>query len=295
MPPSLADLGLATRAPWPADAIRRVEALARRQTTATPHGELVWRIWGSDGPPLVMLHGGYGSWLHWIRNTLPLSRHFTVYTPDTPGLGDSAAPPKPYTAQDIAGLMASGIEAILPSGHRFDLVGFSFGAVVGGLATAHLGERVRSFTLVGASGMGLPRAAAPPLEKLQQDMSAEALARLARRNLEILMFADPARVDPLAIHMQTVNTLAARVKSRSISRSEALKVALPHIKTRLAGIWGSHDSTAAPYIASREAMLRAVDPEVDFRIIDGAGHWVAYEAADHFNATLIDMLRREPR
>lgn len=293
MPPptSLADLGLPLAGPWPANALARVEAGARRQTTPTPHGDMVWRVWGAAGPPLVMLHGGYGSWGHWIRNALPLSRHFTVYTPDTPGLGDSPAPPKPHTAEAIAAVLAPAIACILPEGARFDLVGFSFGAVVGGPTAALLGERVRSFTLVGAGGMGLPRALSPPLEKFRHDMTPENLATLARRNLEVLMLADPGKVDPLAIHMQTVNTLGARVKSRFISRSEALKAALPRIKAPLKGIWGSRDSTAAPYLDRREAMLRTVDPGVDFRVIQGAGHWVAYEAAEHFNATLIDMLR----
>lgn len=29
-------------------------------------------------PPLVLLHGVYGSWTHWIRNVLALAEHFTV-------------------------------------------------------------------------------------------------------------------------------------------------------------------------------------------------------------------------
>ena len=50
-----------------------------------------------SGPPLVLLHGGYGSWMHWIRNVGPLARQFTVIAPDMPGLGDSATPPEPWT------------------------------------------------------------------------------------------------------------------------------------------------------------------------------------------------------
>ena len=188
--PTLADLGLPLVGPWPADALARVEAQARRQRTPTPHGDMVWRIWGAAGPPLIMLHGGYGSWGHWIRNALPLSRHFTVFTPDTPGLGDSAAPPKPHTAEAMAAILAPAIETILPRDTRFDLVGFSFGAVVGGAAAARLGARVRSFTLVGASGMGLPRAPGPPLETFRRDMTPEELDGLARRKLGILPQAD---------------------------------------------------------------------------------------------------------
>ena len=47
----------------------RVLALARRLTTPCGDGELVWHAWGDDGDqPLVLLHGGSGSWTHWIRN-----------------------------------------------------------------------------------------------------------------------------------------------------------------------------------------------------------------------------------
>jgi pimeloyl-ACP methyl ester carboxylesterase len=28
---------------------------------------VVWRSWGS-GPPLLLLHGLHGSWMHWVRN-----------------------------------------------------------------------------------------------------------------------------------------------------------------------------------------------------------------------------------
>jgi len=52
---------------------------------------MVWRVWGG-GPPLVLLHGGTGSWMHWIRNIEELARDFTVVAPDIPGSGESASP-----------------------------------------------------------------------------------------------------------------------------------------------------------------------------------------------------------
>jgi len=38
-------------------------------------------------------------------------------------------------------------------------------------------------------------------------------------------------------------------------------------------------------------VLASVQSDLDFRVIDGAGHWVPYEAADRVNAALLDMLR----
>ena len=42
-------------------------APATRHTTTSGAGEVVWRMWGA-GTPLVLLHGGTGSWMHWVRN-----------------------------------------------------------------------------------------------------------------------------------------------------------------------------------------------------------------------------------
>jgi len=50
--------------------VRGVAAEARRVETPCGNGHMVWYLWG-DGPPLALLHGGYGSWTHWIRNLIP--------------------------------------------------------------------------------------------------------------------------------------------------------------------------------------------------------------------------------
>ena len=57
-------------------------------------GTMMWHIFGAapDKPILLLFHGGSGSWIHWIRNVLPLSQNFSVYAADLPGLGDSDPP-----------------------------------------------------------------------------------------------------------------------------------------------------------------------------------------------------------
>jgi pimeloyl-ACP methyl ester carboxylesterase len=40
------------------------------------------------------------------------------------------------------------------------------------------------------------------------------------------------------------------------------------------------------------AALRGLRPDADVRMIAGAGHWVAYEAPEQFNAMLLEMLSR---
>ena len=63
------------------------------------------------------------------------------------------------------------------------------------------------------------------------------------------------------------------------------------LKGRLAGIWGEHDATAAPYLAERREKLRAFQPDATFDVIPGAGHWVQYEAAAPFNQRVRQLLK----
>ena len=114
---------------------------------------------------------------------------------------------------------------------------------------------------------------------------------IARLNLERLMIADPAMVDELSITIQEENVRRARVKSRRFAQSELLASALRQSHPRrLNTIWGSADAVSAPYLAERKALLRSIRTDVSFSLIDGAGHWVQYEAAERFNHLLEDVL-----
>ena len=55
-------------------------------------GGVACHVEGS-GPPLILFHGGMGSWTHWVRNIPALRERFTVYAPDLPGCGDSISVP----------------------------------------------------------------------------------------------------------------------------------------------------------------------------------------------------------
>jgi 2-hydroxy-6-oxonona-2,4-dienedioate hydrolase len=264
-----------------------VAAEAQRIETPCGEGAMVWRVWGS-GPPLVLLHGGYGSWTHWIRNVLPLARRFTVIAPDLPGLGESATPPEPHTAEKLARIIVDGLATILPGGERFHLTGFSFGGVLGGHVAALLGEQVRGFTIVGSNGLGLRRQPTE-LERQKPGGTVEELLAIARHNLGVLMIADKGKIDDLAVYIQYINAPRGRIRSRRFSRTDALIQALPRVTAQLSGIWGGRDAGAYPYLDERMRVLNEIQPGLRFEIIPGAGHWVAYEAADRFNPILAEI------
>jgi 2-hydroxy-6-oxonona-2,4-dienedioate hydrolase len=266
-----------------------IAAEAQRLETPCGEGSVVWRVWGS-GPALALLHGGYGSWTHWIRNVIALSRNFTVAAPDLPGLGESATPPEPHTAEGLARIIVEGLEIVFPKDVGLHIAGFSFGGVLGGHVAAQLGERVRGFTIVGSNGLGLVRQPTA-LRRVPENPSAVETLAVARHNLAALMIADPAKIDELAVYIQSHNAPRGRVKSRRFSRADTLARALPLVKARLDGIWGERDATAYPHLDDRARALRGIQPDARFAVIPGAGHWVQYEAPDQFNPLLAEIVQ----
>jgi pimeloyl-ACP methyl ester carboxylesterase len=267
--------------------VEGIAAEAERVETPCGDGMMAWRSWGS-GPPLVLLHGGYGSWMHWIRNVLPLARRFRVIAPDLPGLGESATPPEPWTAPGLAAIIVAGLDIVLPAGAMPHLAGFSFGGVIGGHVAVQLGDRLRGFTVVGSNGLGLERSPTP-LRKVPPDADEVEEFATHRYNLNQLMIADPDKIDELALYLQKTNHARARMRSRRFSRSGALAEALPQVIARLDGIWGERDATAYPHVEDRARILRGFQPNARFAVVPGAGHWVQYEAADRFNSLLIEF------
>jgi pimeloyl-ACP methyl ester carboxylesterase len=272
----------------PARMVAAVAGLARTYRTPCGTGEMVWRVWGK-GEPLVLLHGGSGSWTHWIRNIPPLATRYELWVPDIPGLGESAMPPKPWIPASIAEVMAGGLDSLLGK-VPLSMAGFSFGGHVAGLLAGLLASRVRALVLVGVAALGLPAERRAPFLKPRAGMRDEEIAAVFRQNLEVLMFADPANIDALAVHLQAANVARARFRSRPFATGDALARALQRTSAPLKTIWGSRDVIARTSLATRLAVLRRHHPELEVRLIEGAGHWVAYEAADRFNAALLSLL-----
>ncbi|HEY7038982.1 MAG TPA: alpha/beta fold hydrolase [Methylomirabilota bacterium] len=271
--------------------VEGIEARAVRAVAPVASGAMVFRAWG-HGPPLVLLHGASGSWTHWIRNVLPLARRFRVLAADMPGYGESEVPPEPHTADALADLVAAGLDRVLPPPADFDLAGFSFGAIVGGLVAARLGARVRTLVMIGPGGLGLTPAPARALLRLEPGMDAEAIRRVHRENLLTLMLAQRESADELAVTLQIDNVRRSRFKSGSIPVSDVLRRALPAVRAHLVAIWGGRDAFTGHHLAESRRVLAETDPTIETRVIAPAGHWVNYEAAAEVNALLIEWLTR---
>ena len=255
---------------------------------------MVWRVWGS-GEPLLLFHGGSGSWTHWIRTIPELSRAYQLWVPDLPGLGQSAMPPEPLLPATVAEVVVAGLERLLPGPQPLHLAGFSFGGHIAGLTAARMRERITDLTLIGVAALGLKAEPREKFAKRRAGMSEAEIAAAFRQNLSVLMFADPDNIDALAIHLQAENVKRARFRSRPFAVTDGLAKALANVTASLKTIWGTHDIIARTSLQSRLQVLRQHHPELEVRLIEGAGHWVAYEAADRLNQALLGILSARGR
>jgi pimeloyl-ACP methyl ester carboxylesterase len=265
------------------------EPCPRLNDTARHHRTLglAWREWG-QGAPLILLHGGTGSWRHWAANIESLAKTRRVLAVDSPGLGESDMPTEPATPQTIAAEIAAGIEALLGPQTPYDIAGFSYGAMLAACTAAIHAPRVKTLTIVGPGALGLPRANVA-LEKVRS-RSGQDRIEANRTNLGIFMLKRPARINEEAIAIQDYNTTAARFKSRGFAHTTALKDAIASLPAPIHVIWGDADVTAAPDIPTRIATIRTARPDARITLIPNAGHWVMWDAPGELETALAAAL-----
>ena len=263
--------------------VQRLEALgARLETPCGPNGSMVWHRWG-DGPPLVLLHGGSGSWTHWLRNIDTLARGRTVYAADLPGCGDSALPAGARDADSIHEHVSAGI-AQLTGGAPVEILAFSFGTLVAGFIAATRPELVKHLHLVGCAGLGLTR----PMLNLKSltGVAPEGRESIVRANMESLMVLHPETLDETALSLHYANLRRDRLRRRRIARTPVMIELQTRWQCPVHAIWGRGDIL----IRHDAGRLREVLSGCDLReltVVPDAGHWVQYERPETFNDVLL--------
>ena len=272
---------------------------ARRVCTPCGVGDLVWHIWGEQGadhalPPLLLLHGGSGSWTHWLRNVLPLAASGRrVLVPDLPGFGDSALPPSGADADAMPAPLEQGLVQLLGD-TACDVAGFSFGGLTAGLLASEFPARVATLVLIGTPGMGL-QALVPFKLKGWRHLPGEA-QRLAvhLHNLQLLMLHAPEAITPLACQLQAANAVRDRLPKRKLARTDILARALPGLRCAVHALYGEHDPFYKGQVPAYAAALQQAPGFRGMQEIADAGHWAQFEQPAAFNQALLTLLRPSP-
>jgi pimeloyl-ACP methyl ester carboxylesterase len=274
--------------------VERVAAAGTRIETPCGAGRLVWYLWG-QGRPLLLLHGGSGSWTHWIRNVETLAAAgYQVIAPDLPGSGDSALPPDGSDADVIPRWLVLGLEQILPGVRALDVVAFSFGTVVAVLLARDWPGHVARLVLTGPPVF---RDNPPPFGRLRAWRDApEGPARdeVHRHNLLAFMLNDPTAADALAVETHGRNVERDRMTKRRLARTSLVHDTIRTLPGPLHLIVGERDFIFEGRWDQAHALLDEVPALQSRLLIEGAGHWVSYEAPDRYNDAVLRLLKDLP-
>jgi pimeloyl-ACP methyl ester carboxylesterase len=268
--------------------------LAGVQRHVTQHAGActVWHAWGdADQPVVVLLHGGSGSWTHWVRNIAPLQgAGWRVLVPDLPGFGDSDLP---TGCSDVDGLLEhlhAGLQQLQPTG-PVALVGFSFGGMTAALWLEAYPQDAQQLVLVGAPGMGFALPERIPLKGWRHLPTPEAQAQVHRHNLMALMLQTPEALDGLALSLHTANVQRDRMPRRRLSSTDIVAQVLPKLQVPVSAIYGEHDALYRSRLPELQAAMQGwASHWGQWCTVPGAGHWVQYEAVDAFNPALRAIL-----
>jgi 2-hydroxy-6-oxonona-2,4-dienedioate hydrolase len=273
---------------------RHIETPCRRTA-----GGVAWREFGPDtcgGEPLVLVHGGAGSWLHWVLNVDPLAGRFRVLAVDAPGYGDSAAVPEGVTNEGYLELFQAAVEEMAGDAPRIHLGGFSFGGFVAAELAVRLGPRTAALSMTGGAGYWAPKGRPFTLdskrrlrERLGRAPTEAELRAMHRENLRKLMIWDEAKIDDWAVDMQHRNVARTRFDSRRLSWVGGTPELIGRLRCPVMVVYGAHDAAAIPPVAERIARCRAARPDVETHVIARCGHWAMYEAPETVNRLMLDF------
>lgn len=266
------------------------QALAlKTQHIPYQEGTVAWHEFGETMPhrkPLVLLHGGHGSWEHWARNIDALAQHFHVFVPDMPGFGESSFIDSQFQSGMVDPMIAT-MNVLLGEHQDVDIAGFSFG----GFVAAHMANQRRGIAklaLLGSAGHGGPRRPRGELlawKELHASGNLSQLNQVMRENLFLQMISTYDRIDAQAIRIHQDACVATRFKSKPIARPGGLAEQLEKYAHPVLLIWGEHDITCTPeYLIEKLVSGR---PNRSKELVVDAGHWVQYEKSDQINTTLI--------
>lgn len=277
-----------------------VQVLALGERVAHPqgNGHTVLHHWApvqSNGqPPVVLFHGGSGSWTHWVRSIGPLTEAgHDVWAVDLPGFGDSDPVAGANDADGLIEPLGRMLEALFPQ-QPVQLVGFSFGGMTAGMLAAAFPHAVQQLVILGAPGIGLSAKHPFRLKGWRHLKSPYAQLQHHVFNLGELMLRDIKQITRDTVALHVANVQRDRLPRRRISSTDILLKSLQKVRCPVTAIYAEEDALYPGLLDEVETLM--VASTRDFRglhRVADAGHWVQYEAPKAVHALLLPMLGRK--
>jgi pimeloyl-ACP methyl ester carboxylesterase len=255
-------------------------------------GPMVWHEWGQEAleqgaSSLVLLHGGSGSWTHWIRNVAPLvADGFHVLAVDLPGFGDYALPDSGADVDALIEPLHAAWQTLRASDH-VSFIGFSFGGMTAALWMLAYPQDASNLILVGSPGLGITSPHRVPLKGWRHLSTEDLQIQAHRHNLLALMLHDESKLDELAMTVHRLNVARDRMPRRRLSGTPIVADALPHIACPVHVIYGEWDALYHGCMTEVENLVKNITPQLaSWQLVSGSGHWVQFEAPEAFQLVL---------
>jgi pimeloyl-ACP methyl ester carboxylesterase len=242
--------------------------------------------------PLLLIHGGHGSWVHWIANIDGLARKLRVIALDLPGFGNSADPGHLPEVDEFVICVRALIEQLQLQ--NVTLVGFSFGALVAATVAIEEPNTVVSLVLVNPPGVGDRTAEALALPRRLSELAKEhGLRAGVTGTLKQMMLYNHERIDDELVSLIADCVSRTRYPTRQISRHSQLIPILENVLQRTLVIFGGNDPFHRHDLEGRSERVNCALGAKATKIIPSAAHWVQYDRSDEFNHTLLEFCEPE--
>lgn len=254
------------------------------------------------GPTVLMLHGGgpgASGLSNYSRNVQALAQRYRVLVPDLPGYGKSS---KGVDADDPFGDQANTMLALLDALDiaQAHVVGNSLGGACALQMALCQPQRIGRLVLMGPGGIGISQGAptaglkrllgyyageGPTLDKLRAFLSEDLVYDGSAITEDVLRERFESSIDPEVVANPPLRAPKDLEAFRKLDF--LLDARLPQLRNPTLVLWGTEDRVNPPAGA---LALQARLPACDVFLFSRTGHWVQWERADQFNATVAAFL-----
>ncbi|GAB4355325.1 MAG: alpha/beta fold hydrolase [Gammaproteobacteria bacterium] len=236
-----------------------------------------------EGPPLVILHGLFGSGRNWATLSRKLGEHFRVWSVDLRNHGDS-----PHSGEMGYPAMAADLLALFER-ERFGqipIIGHSMGGKVAMWFALNHPDRVAKLLVVDIA----PVAYAHEYESLIDAMQRVDLARVKRRDEVDAQLREA--VPEVGVRQFLLTNLVSRegrfrwrINLPAIAENLPSIIGFPHVAEggSFRGPTLFLGGERSPYIRpEHHSAIRALFPAAKIRMLPDTGHWVHAERPGEF-------------
>ena len=230
-----------------------------------------YRVLGSGGEDIVLVHGLSGSWRWWRRVAPRLAERHSVHLLDLPGFGSVRS--RGFRLAGASEWLGSWLEAA--DLERSYLVGHSLGGLVCARLAAVAPERVDGLVLVAPAGVPSGRSLLADVVPL--------VSTLGRMQPHLLgtVVADALRAGPATILRSALELARADVRAD-----------LRRIAVRTLLVWGEADALVGAALA--ESWRREL-ADVRLAMLPRGGHVPMFDQPEAFTRVVLDFLAESPQ